>query len=74
MSCPPVSTNRCCKLVSDQVATRVGSASHRHNFPTLFYAQPQSRRVGPKAMAGKPSIATACLPPLIHCSAVPRFF
>ena len=35
MSRPPVLTNRCCKLVSDQVATRVGSASRRHKFPKL---------------------------------------
>jgi hypothetical protein len=28
-------TNRCCKLVSGQVATRVGSASRRHKFPKL---------------------------------------
>src|SRR5580700_456120 len=30
MSRPPLFTTCCCKLVSDQVATRVGSASHRH--------------------------------------------
>jgi hypothetical protein len=31
---PPVFTSRCRKLVSDQVAIRVGSTSRRHRLPT----------------------------------------
>ncbi len=52
---PPVFTNRCCKFVSDQVATRVGSASRSHDAGIIGdYAQPKPQLVGPKAVTGKP--------------------
>ena len=33
---PPVFANRCCKLVSDHLSIRIGSASRRHRFPRLL--------------------------------------
>jgi hypothetical protein len=38
---PPVFTSRCCKLVSDQLATRAGSASRCHLREALRQYEPQ---------------------------------
>jgi hypothetical protein len=32
---PPVFTNRCCKLVGDQLSILLGSAKRRNRFPRL---------------------------------------
>ncbi len=43
-SLPPVFTNRCCKLVSDQFSIFFGSTSRRHRFPRLYASTLNQRR------------------------------
>ena len=67
-------TNRCCKLVSDQVATRIGSASRGQRFPRLYAIRLSHSltSLARKRWQLSRVSATACLLSLIHCWAVPR--
>ena len=74
MSRPPVLTNRCCQLVSDQVATLFGSTSRRQRFPRLYAIRLSHSltSLARKRWQLSRVSATACLVSLIHCSAVLR--
>src|SRR5208337_3157961 len=64
----PVFTNRCCKLVSDQLPIRAGSTSRRQRLPRSWAIRVSHSRT---SLARKRRYFTACLP-LVHRSAVPR--
>ena len=61
---PPVFTNPCCRLVSDQLPIALGSANRRHRARPersrrvaeviSDHAKPQPHLVGPEAVAAKP--------------------
>src|ERR1035438_6079662 len=74
MSRPPVLTSLCCKLVRDQLLILCGNASRRHRFPRLYMITLSHSRTSLDRKRWQLSrvIFTACLPSLIHCSAVPR--
>ncbi len=66
--------NRCCRLVSDQFSIPFASASRRHRFPRLYanMLNPSRTSFDRKRWQLSRVILSACLPSLIHCSAVPR--
>jgi len=74
MSRPPVFTSRCCKLVNDHFPIGPGQCQSLPQITGVVGDDTQSEPhlVGAEAMQLSRVILIACLPSLIHRSAVPR--